>query len=104
MTLWLIPGILWYIHGTVISFGDIVSTVSRPLLSAIPASGLAFVAILLFGARMSPSVRLVTGNAILFISYFSVLLFAAGQKTFYVDLFRGMIATASKERDPASAS
>jgi hypothetical protein len=31
-----------------------------------------------------------------------VLLFAAGQKRFYVDLFRGMIATASKERDAAS--
>jgi PST family polysaccharide transporter len=104
MTLWVIPGILWSIHGTVISFGDIVSTVSRPLLSAILASGLAFVAILLVGARMSPLARLVTGNAILFISYFSVLLFAAGQKAFYLDLFRGMIATAPKERKPASVS
>ena len=104
MTLWVIPGILWSIHGTVISFEDIVSTVSRPLLSAILASGLAFVAILLFGARMSPLARLVTGNAILFISYFSVLLFAAGQKAFYLDLFRGMIATAPKERKPASVS
>jgi O-antigen/teichoic acid export membrane protein len=104
MTLWLIPGLLWCVHGTVLSFGDIVSTVSRPLVSSILASGLAFAAILLFGARMSPLARLITGNAIFFVSYFSVLLFAAGQKTFYMDLFRGMIATASKERDPASAS
>jgi len=104
MTLWMVPGILWCIHGTVISFGDIVSTVSRPLFSAIPAAGLAYVAILLFGARMSPLVRLITGNAVLFITYFSVLLFAAGQKRFYVDLLRGMMATASKESNEASAS
>jgi len=104
MMLWLIPGILWCINGTVISFRDIVSTVSRPLVSIIPAAGVAFAATLLFGARMSALVRLITGNVILFVSYFSVLLFAAGQKTFYVDLFRGMKAAASKERDPASAS
>ena len=104
MTLWMVPGILWCIRGTVISFGDIVSTVSRPLISSIPAAGLAFVAILLFGARMSPLARLIAGNAILFVSYFSVLLFAAGQKRFYVDLFRGMLATAPKERDAASVS
>jgi O-antigen/teichoic acid export membrane protein len=104
MILWLIPGILWCINGTVISFRDIVSTVSRPLVSIIPAAGVAFAATLLFGARMSALVRLVTGNAILFALYFSVLLFAAGQKTFYMDLFRGMKATASKKRDPASAS
>jgi PST family polysaccharide transporter len=104
MLLWVVPGILWCIHGTVISFGDIVSTVSRPLISIIPAAGLAIAAILLFGAKMSPLARLVTGNAILFISYFAVLLFAAGQKTFYVDLFRGMTASAPKERNAASAS
>ena len=103
MTLWLVPGILWCIHGTVISFGDILSAVSRPLISIIPAAGLAIAAILLFGARMSPLARLVTGNSILFISYFSVLLFAAGQKTFYVDLLRGMTAS-PKERNAASAS
>jgi PST family polysaccharide transporter len=104
MTLWMVPGILWCIHGTVISFGDIVSTVSRPLFSAIPAVALACVAILLFGEKMSPLVRLIAGNAILFTTYFAVLLFAAGQKSFYVDLLRGMMATASKERDAASAS
>ena len=92
------------IHGTVISFGDIVSTVSRALFSAIPAAGLGYLVILLFGEKMSPLVRLITANAVLFLTYFSVLLFAAGQKRFYVDLLRGMMATASKERDAASAS
>jgi PST family polysaccharide transporter len=104
MTLWMVPGILWCINGTVISFGDIVSTVSRPLFSAIPAAGLGYLVILLFGEKMSPLVRLITANAVLFLTYFSVLLFAAGQKRFYVDLLRGMMATASKERDAASAS
>jgi O-antigen/teichoic acid export membrane protein len=104
MTLWMVPGILWCIHGTVISFGDIVSTVSRPLFSAIPAAGLGYLVILLFGEKMSPLVRLITANAVLFLTYFLVLLFAAGQKRFYADLLRGMMATASKERDAASAS
>ena len=104
MTLWLIPGILWCTHRTMISFGDIVSTASRPMISIIPAAVLAYAATLLFGARISPLARLVIGNAILFITYFSVLLFAAGQKTFYLDLFRGMTASAPKERNPASAS
>jgi hypothetical protein len=65
---------------------------------------LASVAVLLFGEKMSPLLRLITGNAVLFVTYFSVLLFAAGQKRFYVDLLRGMMATASKERNAASAS
>jgi PST family polysaccharide transporter len=72
MTLWLVPGIVWCIHRTVLSFGDIVSTVSRSVISIIPAAGMAFAAMLLFGAKMSPLARLITGNAILFISYFSL--------------------------------
>jgi len=104
MTLWLIPGVLWCIHRTVISFKDIVSTVGRPLISIIPAAGLGFAAVLLVGARIPPLARLATGNAILFISYFSVLLFATGQRRFYVDLFRGMTAPVPKERNPASVS
>ena len=42
LTLWVIPFIAWCVHGTVISFRDILMTVSRPLASGIVAGGLAF--------------------------------------------------------------
>ena len=42
MTLWVIPLIVWCVHGTAISFRDILLTVSRPLASGILAGGLAF--------------------------------------------------------------
>ena len=35
MTLWVIPFILWCVHGTVVSLRDILLTVSRPLASGI---------------------------------------------------------------------
>ena len=39
MMLWVIPVIAWSVHGTVISFRDILLAVSRPLASGIVAGG-----------------------------------------------------------------
>src|SRR5580704_10839824 len=38
LTLWVIPLIAWCVHGTVVSFRDILLTVSRPLVSGIVAA------------------------------------------------------------------
>jgi O-antigen/teichoic acid export membrane protein len=99
MMLWLFPGIAWAVHGTVISFWDILRETGRPLASILPAAALAFGVHLYAGGTLPRLPNLLLENAVLFISYFAVLLFVAGQKSFYLDLLRGMKSpsTARKE-------
>ena len=104
MTLWIIPVIAWCVHGTVISFWDILSVLLRPLASIIPAAGLAFVVSRYFGQALSPLPRLLLESAVLFLTYSVVLLFVAGQKSFYLDLLRGLKGSSSvKKKDLVSA-
>jgi O-antigen/teichoic acid export membrane protein len=90
MTLWVIPHILWCVHGTVISFRDILLTVSRPMASSLVAAGLAFGVRFYFGQFLSPLPRLLFESAFLLAVYLGMLLFVAGQKSLYLDLFRGL--------------
>jgi len=90
MTLWVIPHILWCVHGTAISLRDILLAVSRPLASAILAGGLAFGVRLVCGQFISPLPRLVLETSVLFVTFFGALLVAAGQKSLYLDLLRGL--------------
>ena len=92
LTLWLIPRILWCVHGTVISLRDIllVLAVSRPVTSGVLAGGVAFGVRLMYGQFFSPLPRLVLESSVLFVTFFGVLLFAAGQKSLYLDLLRGL--------------
>jgi O-antigen/teichoic acid export membrane protein len=104
MTLWVIPHIAWCVHGTVISFNDILLAVSRPLASGIFAGGLAFGARLAYGQFFSPLPRLVLESSILLVTYIPILLFVAGQKSFYLDLLRGLRGPSSvKEKGLAPA-
>jgi PST family polysaccharide transporter len=86
MTLWVIPHILWCVHGTVISVRDILRTASRPLASGILAGGLAFGVRLICGEFVSPLLRLVLESSVLLVTFYGALLFAAGQKSLYLDL------------------
>jgi O-antigen/teichoic acid export membrane protein len=90
LTLSLIPHTLWCIHGTVISFRDILLAVSRPMASGVLAGGVAFGVRLMCGQFFSPLPRLVLESSVLFGIFFGVLLFAAGQKSLYLDLMRGL--------------
>ncbi len=90
MTLWLVPHIAWSVHGTMISLRDIVLVVSRPLLSGIVATVLAFGALSLCGSSLSPLARLGLGGTVLLGAYAGMLLYVMGQKTFYFDLLRGL--------------
>lgn len=99
MTLWVIPHIAWCVHGTVISFRDIVLAAGRPLLSGIMAAGLAFGVEFLFGQALSPLARLVLGSTVLFAAYAGMLLYVMKQKWFYVDLVRGMRRRSSIEEN-----
>ena len=89
MTLWVIPHIAWCVHGTVVSFRDILLTVSRPLVSglaaAVPALGVYW-----FSLPLLPTLpRLLLEGSILVIVYTAMLFYAMGQKRFYLDVLRG---------------
>ncbi len=90
MTIWLVPHILWCIHGTNISFGDILGVVKRPVISAAFSAALAFAVQFEFGQNLPPLVRLLMGCGILFLAYLLMLLYVMGQKAFYVDLIRAL--------------
>jgi O-antigen/teichoic acid export membrane protein len=90
LTLWVIPHILWCIYGTMISLRDILLEVSRPLAAGITAGALAFGVRLICDPFVSPIPRLVVETSVLLAAFFGILLFAAGQKSLYADLIRGL--------------
>jgi len=90
MTVWLIPLVVWALHGTIISPRDILRVLSRPLASSIVAGALAFGVHLAYGRLLSPLPRLALESLVLLVIYLGMLLFVAGQKTFYLDLLRGL--------------
>jgi PST family polysaccharide transporter len=92
MALWVIPLIAWCVHGTVISLWDILLAVSRPLASGILAGGLAFAVRLAYGQSLSPLPRLILESIIVLVAYLGILLFVTGQKSLYLDLYRGLKA------------
>ena len=90
LTLWLIPHIWVCVHGTMISIRDILVAVSRPLASGLLAGGVAFSVGIICGQFLSPLPRLVLESGVLVTVFFGVLLFAAGQKSLYLDLLAGL--------------
>jgi len=88
MTLWVIPHITWCVHGTAISFRDILLAVSRPLASSIAAAGLAFALRLFYGQWLPSLPRLVLETTVLLVTFLGILVFVTGQKSFYLDLLR----------------
>jgi PST family polysaccharide transporter len=103
MTIWLVPHILWCIHGTNISFGDILGVVKRPVVSAAVAASIAFAVQFQFGQNLPPLLRLVIGCGILFAIYAVMLLYVMGQKAFYTDLIRGLASRSPVEEKKLAA-
>jgi len=102
MMLWVIPFIFWCVHGTAISLRDILLAAGQPLVSGILAGGLAFGVRVLCGEFVSPFARLFLESGVLFLAFFAVLLFVAGQKSLYLDLLGGLKGP-SLRPEPASA-
>jgi PST family polysaccharide transporter len=90
MALWVLPHIVWCIHGTEISFWDVVRVLSRPLISGIVASALAFLVQFSYGPTLSPLLTLIWGVTLFIGVYVVMLLYVMGQKGFYWDLVRGL--------------
>ncbi|HEY4901935.1 MAG TPA: lipopolysaccharide biosynthesis protein [Candidatus Sulfotelmatobacter sp.] len=95
MAVWILPHIAWCVHGTPISFLDVLQTLSKPLLSGLVASVLPLMIESSYGQQLSPLFRLIVG-VVLFLSVYAVmLLYAMGQKAFYLNLVRGLRASRS---------
>jgi O-antigen/teichoic acid export membrane protein len=104
LMLWLFPVIAWSVHGTAISFRDVLSAVSRPLASSVVAGVLAFGVRLGYGQFLSPVPRLVLESVVLLVAFVGMLLFATGQKSIYLDLLRGLTGPSSAEEEKSLAS
>jgi len=92
MTLWAAPHIAWGIHGTVVSFRDILVTIGPPLLSGIVGGAAAFAVEVTWGPMLTPILRLFIGTTVLLSVYFLMLLHVLGQKPLFVGLVRGLIS------------
>ena len=90
MILWTLPNAALCVRGTVISLRDVLITTGKPLASGVAAGALAMAARMACGHALSPLLRLLVGNSVLFIAFFGILLFVGGQKSFYLDLLRGL--------------
>jgi PST family polysaccharide transporter len=97
MALWVAPFVVWAVHGTVVSYRDILLALSRPVASIIVAASFAFGCRLLCGGRLTSLPRLLLESSVLMAAYAGVLLFVAGQKSVYLDLLRGFKGASSTE-------
>lgn len=102
MTLWLIPLVIWALRGTSISPWDILLVVSRPMAAGIVAGGLAF-AVRSVCLWLSPLPRLVLESAVLFATFFGMLVFVTGQKSLYLGLLRELMGRSAVEKELAPA-
>ena len=94
MTLWLIPHVLWCLHGTVVSPKDLFVATIRPVLGGLAAAALAWAVVQGIGQFPSPIVRLLFAGGVTMIAYAGILLFLLGQMKFYSDLFWALLAPA----------
>ena len=98
MMLWVIPCLAWCTHGSMILLRDLLPAVGRPLISAMVAVAVTYIAQSYYGPFMGPLLRLITGVAILGLVYLWMLLGVMGQKELYLDLLRGLKGEASLTR------
>ena len=91
MVLWLIPHIIWSLHGTPITSLDLFRTGSRPLVSAIVAAALAY-AVCAYYSLQSPFSQLALASGVMLVAYSGVMICVMG-KDFYLDLVRAMRST-----------
>ena len=102
LSIWVLPHIYWCIHGTMVSFGDVLSIVARTLGCGILAGALAFAFRFWWWQSISPLPRLFLESSVLVIVFFTALLFCAGQKTLYFDLVKTLKGNQSSASVTAS--
>jgi PST family polysaccharide transporter len=79
MLLLLVPFLHWAKRGTLITHGDVVVAIARPLASALAGATAVFLLHRVWEAMQPGVARLLLQTCVLFGAYFAVLLFAFGQ-------------------------
>jgi O-antigen/teichoic acid export membrane protein len=87
MTLYIVPHLMWCVHGTNVSLADLFRTAGKPLIAGLIA-GAACIAFRQVTTEWPSILRLIVGTALLGGIYGLVLLFVLGQRAFYVDLVK----------------
>jgi O-antigen/teichoic acid export membrane protein len=95
MLLWIIPAIAWAVHGTVFSIRDILGTASRPLAASMVAAGLAVGVRIAYAKFLTPIPRLALESSVLIVTFVGLIVFATGQKAFYVNFGRELLGALS---------
>jgi O-antigen/teichoic acid export membrane protein len=90
LALWLVPHVVWSLHGTLISSSELCLALSRPVLSGIAAAAFTFGTLFLMEPLRLSLLRLGVGGAVMLAAYVWVLFYPMGQKAFYLDLLRGL--------------
>lgn len=89
MMLWLIPHIVWCLHGTAITPLDLLRAGLRPLLAALLAVAAAYAVRVAWDPLQAPLARLLLETGVMMGVYAGLMIFVMG-KDFYLDLFRSM--------------
>ena len=100
MTLWLVPHVLWCLHGTVVSPKDLFVATIRPILGGLASVALAWAVLHGIGQLPSPLVRLLVAGGVMMTAYAGILLFVMGQMKFYSDLFRALLGRPKQKTSP----
>ena len=90
MTVWLVPHVLWCLHGTAVSPQDLFLAISRPLLSAVVAAAVAFGAHFFLGGWRPLWLSLAVDATVMIAVYFTMLFFVMRQGDVYYTLIRDM--------------
>jgi len=101
MLLWLVPHIIWCVHGTEISPGDVFRSVGRPLASGLGAAAVSWFAVNALGVTTSPWVDLSVGLSVLGLVYGLTLILVFGQGRLYLNLLRSLKDARSSDALPS---
>lgn len=103
MVLWVVPHIAWCVHGTAVTFRDVVLTAACPIAVGLVAGAVAWIVGSSVSQLVSPVARLILETTVLFTLFAGILIFATGQRSFYLDLLRGLRVSPSDEGKLVSA-
>ena len=100
MTLLVVPLIQWAKWGGSIKGKDVLEVVRRPLVAGILAGIAGLIYHVFIGETLAVHWRLAIGLALVFGLYAGILLFAMGQKRFYLDVLTHLMPALRATRQP----
>lgn len=99
MALWVVPLVLWAVHGTAISPRDIFLAARGPLLASLTAAALALGTRMIYGQHLPPVACLILEGTVMLTVFLSLMYFVTGDKLLYLDLLRSLrLRGASEEK------